>query len=95
VTAGAAGVYACDADGNEDAVPAPAVDVVETNGAGDAFLAALAVRLRAGEALGDAMRYAVVVASLSVTRAGSIASYPTAAEAAEAAAASGLLATTA
>jgi ribokinase len=85
VTAGAAGAYACDADGNEAAVPAPAVGVVDKNGAGDAFAGALAVRLRAGDTLEAAMRYAVIAASLSVTRSGSAAAYPAAAEVAAAA----------
>jgi ribokinase len=80
VTAGAAGAYACDAGGNEASVPAPAVGVVDKNGAGDAFMGALAVRLRAGDTLEAAMRYAVIAASLSVTRPGSAAAYPAAAE---------------
>lgn len=84
VTAGAAGAYACDPSGRELAVPAPAVDVVDKNGAGDAFAGALAVRLRAGDTLEAAIRYAVIAASLSVTRTGSAAAYPGAAEVATA-----------
>jgi ribokinase len=80
VTAGAAGAYACDPAGNELSVPALAVDVVDKNGAGDAFAGALAVRLRAGDTLEAAIRYAVIAASVSVTRAGSAATYPAAAE---------------
>jgi ribokinase len=87
VTAGAGGAYACDAGGNELRVPAPSVEVVDKNGAGDAFAGALAVRLRGGDTLAAAMRYAVIAASLSVTRTGSAAAYPAAAEVAAAAAA--------
>jgi ribokinase len=85
VTAGADGAYAHDVDGNEARCPAPAVQVVDKNGAGDAFAGALAVRLRAGDTLEAAMRYAVVAASLSVTRSGSAAAYPAADEVAAAA----------
>lgn len=84
VTAGADGAYACDGRGNEVWVPAPALDVVDKNGAGDAFMGALAVRIRAGDTLQAALRYAVITASLSVTRPGSAASYPTAPEVAAA-----------
>jgi ribokinase len=80
VTAGPGGAHACDAGGNTAWAPAPAVDVVDKNGAGDAFMGALAVRLRDGRTLEDAMRYAVIAGSLSVTRVGSAASYPTAYE---------------
>jgi len=80
VTAGADGAYACDPGGNEASVPAPTVDVVDKNGAGDAFMGGLSVRLRAGDTLEAAVRYAVIAASLSVTRRGSAAAYPSAAE---------------
>ena len=52
------------------AVPAPAVEVVDTTGAGDAFTGALATRLAAGADLRSAVTDAVRTAARSVTRAG-------------------------
>lgn len=80
LTAGAAGVFVCDTAGADLHVPAPAVTVTDTTGAGDAFLGALTARLQSGDALRDAVAAAVTVASYSVTRTGSIPSYGTAAE---------------
>ena len=77
VTAGEAGAYVCDTQGEEYHAVAPTVDVVDTTGAGDAFLGALAVRLRGGDRLAEAVQEAVIVASRSVTLAGSIPSYGT------------------
>lgn len=57
-------------------VPAPAVDVVDTTGAGDAFAGALAFGLSRGDSLEDAARFAARVAATSVTRAGAQPSYP-------------------
>lgn len=58
-------------------VPAPAVaDVVDTTGAGDAFVGALAALLAEGADLPDAVSTAVRVASVSVTRLGAQVSYP-------------------
>jgi ribokinase len=61
-------------------IPAPAVDVVDTTGAGDAFTGALAVGLATGSDLVDAAGFAVRVAAISVTRAGAAPSYPRASE---------------
>jgi ribokinase len=61
-------------------VPAPHVNAIDTSGAGDAFNAALAVALARGQTLHAAVEWACAVAALSVTRAGTIAAYPTAAE---------------
>jgi ribokinase len=60
-------------------VPAPRVRVVDTTGAGDAFLGAFAASLGAGADIADAVQFGVEVASSTVSRPGSIASYPTAA----------------
>ncbi len=76
VTAGAAGVFAVDGDGVSWQVPAPEVQAVDTTGAGDAFVGALAARLHAGDGLQAASAVAVRAASLSTTRAGSIPSLP-------------------
>ncbi len=51
-------------------VPAPRVDVVDTTGAGDAFVGTLAAELAAGQSLGDATTMAVGVASHSTTTPG-------------------------
>ena len=79
VTAGAAGAYVA-SDGTLQHVPAPDCVPVDTTGAGDAFVGALAVRLRAGDELGAAAAFAVRAATLSVTRPGTMPAYPTAAE---------------
>ena len=57
-------------------VPAPGVDVVDTTGAGDAFVGALAAQLALGTELSDAVRFAVVAASKSVEMVGAAESYP-------------------
>lgn len=77
VTAGAAGVFGAEDNGVCWHVPAPAVQSVDTTGAGDAFVGALAARLHAGDGLHAASVVAVHAASLSTTRAGSIPSLPT------------------
>jgi ribokinase len=55
----------------------PSVKVVDTSGAGDAFCAALAVGLVEGMTMQKAAQWACGVAALSVTRPGTIPSYPT------------------
>lgn len=57
-------------------VPATRVEVVDTTGAGDAFVGALAWRLAAGDDLVTAAGAAVRVATVSVTRPGAQPSYP-------------------
>lgn len=61
-------------------LPARRVDAVDTTAAGDTFVGALVARLDAGAALEDAIRWAVVAASITVSRAGATSSIPTAAE---------------
>ena len=57
-------------------IPAPKVTVVDTVGAGDAFVGALAVYLAAGTIpLPEACRRAILIASDSVQRKGSQSSY--------------------
>jgi ribokinase len=75
VTAGADGVYLAVAGDRTIHLPAPSVDAVDTTGAGDAFVGALAVRLRAGNELEAACAFAVRAAALSVTRAGTMEAY--------------------
>ena len=58
------------ADGNLSRHPAPVVDVVDTTGAGDAFVGTVAARLADGAALTTAVAAGVAAASRSVTRRG-------------------------
>lgn len=63
--------------GNEIArVPAFAVEVVDTTGAGDTFCGALAVALAEGQVPEQALRFASAAAALAVTRAGAQPSLP-------------------
>ncbi|WP_199428878.1 ribokinase [Qaidamihabitans albus] len=79
VTRGGRGALVVTAAGVAEVEP-PAVDPVDTTGAGDAFAGALARALADGAGLADAARSAVRVAAVSVTRHGAQPSYPTAAE---------------
>ena len=58
-------------------IPAPEVQAVDTTAAGDAFNGALAVALSRGEGLEEAVRFANIVAAISVTKMGAQASLPT------------------
>jgi ribokinase len=75
MTLGAAGALVSDGSPVR-AVPAPRVTPVDTTGAGDAFVGALAARLGAGDPLEDAVRFAVRVGSYAVQHAGAQPSYP-------------------
>jgi len=79
VSLGAAGARLTTPDGVTD-IPAPAVEVVDTVGAGDTLNGALAVALAEGRSLEDAARWAVAAASLAVRRAGAREGMPTRAE---------------
>jgi len=79
VTLGAAGAHVL-TDGTHHRLPAPEVIAVDTTGAGDVFAGVLAAALDAGSDLRAATAWAVRAASLKVTRAGTIAGFPTAAE---------------
>jgi ribokinase len=79
VTLGARGALVIEADGVQE-IESPRVRAVDTTGAGDAFTGALAAKLAEGLSLGDAARFAVKVAAISVTRRGAQPSYPTATE---------------
>jgi ribokinase len=57
-------------------VPVPKVQAVDSSGAGDSLLGALAFFLASGRELKDALQRAVKVTSVSVTRAGTQKSYP-------------------
>ncbi|MCY7342468.1 MAG: PfkB family carbohydrate kinase, partial [Pseudonocardia sp.] len=70
VTLGGDGALIVSADGTAEHVGPLRATVRDTTGAGDTFNGVLAARLAAGDELGDAVRTAVVAASLSVTRTG-------------------------
>jgi ribokinase len=74
VTLGAEGALLL--DGEAERLTAPAVDVVDTTGAGDAVNGALAVELAAGRTLREAARFAMAAAALSTRVAGARAGMP-------------------
>jgi ribokinase len=69
VTAGPQGAALCDAAGGQ-AVPAPSVRSLDSVGAGDAFVAALAVAIAAGVPDGEALRAACAAGATAATRRG-------------------------
>jgi ribokinase len=79
VTLGGQGVLVSDAAGLRH-FAAPPVVAQDTSGAGDTFVGALAVALGRGAALDDAIGWAQVAASISVTRRGTMDAMPRAAE---------------
>lgn len=79
ITLGAKGALLC-TNGDCKRIPAPRVQAVDTTGAGDAFSAALAVRLSMGDPAHDAAAYAVRYASQSTLRPCVLDSYPYASE---------------
>lgn len=70
VTLGGDGALAVSADGTATPVPARPATVRDTTGAGDTFNGVLAAGLAAGASLDDAVRRAIVAASLSVEAVG-------------------------
>jgi ribokinase len=79
ITVGARGALIARHDDIEH-VPAEMVTVVDTTGAGDAFIGALAAALSQGSDLLTAVRRGVTVGTIAVTRAGTQDSYPTVGE---------------
>lgn len=75
MTLGGAGALLASGSGVLE-VAAPSVSVVDTTGAGDAFVGALAARLVAGDSLPDAVRTAVRVGAFAVGAEGAQPSYP-------------------
>ena len=76
VTVGADGAVFAEGD-DAGHVSAPEADVVDTTGAGDAFVGALALRLARGASLEEAVGYAVRAGSAAVTREGAQGALPT------------------
>jgi len=83
VTLGKRGVLAL-VDGEPSMIAGRAVKAVDTTGAGDCFVGALAAQLAGGTAIRDALDYANAAASICVQRMGAAPSMPTAAEVASA-----------
>jgi ribokinase len=75
VTLGERGALVLGSEGDAY-VPAPEVKAVDTTGAGDAFCGSLAAQLARGRGLVDAVRDAVLVGALSVTRPGALEAFP-------------------
>ncbi len=76
ITLGKEGAVFSDGDSTGH-LPAPEVDVVDTTGAGDAFVGALATRLARGESLSEAVAYAVRAGAAAVTKEGAQGGLPT------------------
>jgi len=76
VTAGAAGAVWAGCSAAAIQVPAPAVRVVDSTGAGDAFIGAFAAALAEGLDDAAAMRRGVVAGALACGRAGAVPSLP-------------------
>jgi len=79
VTLGAAGAVLA-GPGGSGHVPAPRADVVDTTGAGDAFVGALAAELAAGASLAGAVAAGVRAGTAAVEAKGAQSSFPTAAD---------------
>ena len=79
VTLGKRGVLAL-VEGEASMIAGRAVKAVDTTGAGDCLVGALAAQLANGKAIRDALEYANVAASICVQRMGAAPSMPTAAE---------------
>ena len=79
VTLGKRGVVAL-ADGKQLVVKGRAVKAVDTTGAGDCFVGAVAAQLARGQLIESALAYANAAASISVQRFGAAPSMPTIAE---------------
>ncbi|MBR1238251.1 ribokinase [Bradyrhizobium sp. AUGA SZCCT0182] len=83
VTLGSRGVLAM-IDGQPSVIAGRKVKAVDTTGAGDCLVGALAAQLADGKAIRDALAYANAAASICVQRMGAAPSMPTAAEVAAA-----------
>jgi ribokinase len=79
VTLGKRGVVAL-VDGEPVVISGRVVEAVDTTGAGDCFVGAIAAQLANGHTIRDAFDYANVAASICVQRMGAAPSMPTAAE---------------
>ena len=76
ITLGDAGAVVADSS-SATHIPAPEVEVVDTTGAGDAFVGALAVKLARDAPLEEAVSYAVRAGAAAVTKEGAQGALPT------------------
>ncbi len=77
ITLGSLGAALVNADGSIIRTSAPIVNVVDTTGAGDAFVGTFAFGLASSMSPLDALTLGIKVASVSVTKKGAQSSYPT------------------
>jgi ribokinase len=77
VTLGARGAVLCEPDSRPLLIPAFNIRAVDTTAAGDAFAAALAVRLAQGVAISEAVRFACAAGALAASRPGAQPAMPT------------------
>ena len=75
ITVGEAGAVFAEGESSKH-LPAPKVDVVDTTGAGDAFVGALAAQLAQGASLEEAVAYAVRAGAAAVTKEGAQGALP-------------------
>ncbi|MDK7742151.1 ribokinase [Helcobacillus massiliensis] len=78
LTLGADGAVVMEHGSDSVSIPAVTVTAVDTTGAGDAFIGALALKLADGDPLVDAARFAARVGAYAVTGRGAQTSYPSA-----------------
>lgn len=76
ITMGDAGAVLAEPGETPVHLPAPRVTAVDTTGAGDAFIGALAARLAKGDTLVESVAYAVKAGAVAVTRPGAQVSMP-------------------
>ena len=76
ITLGAAGAVAVGEDGSAEHVPAPRVRAIDTTGAGDAFVGALAAELVAGRRLAEATGFAARAGAAATLAAGAQSALP-------------------
>ena len=77
VTLGARGAVHVTRDGGRTSEPGRTADVVDTTGAGDAFVGVLAAALATGSSLPRVLHRAVAAGSLAVEKRGAVPSMPT------------------
>jgi ribokinase len=77
ITIGPYGAYWADAHSQGHAVAPPVAEVVDTTGAGDAFVGAMASQLSRGASIREAVEFGVIAGTFAVQRLGAQSSYPT------------------
>jgi ribokinase len=78
VTLGARGAVLCEPDARPRLIPAFKIDAIDTTAAGDAFAAALAVRMAQGAPMPEAVRFACAAGALAASQAGAQPAMPAA-----------------